>query len=150
MLSAYLITWILPYEDLDKLVQMVNRKADSSQPCWEPVLLVVKGDWMFCTLTHCLRFVRKSRTKAHKKSDTSLCIDMLIDIFGLIVLKAELKSINKARAQALMSSRCWTIKLVQARTASSVDESFLYAIETYQVHDCIVQRLMVQWCVQGV
>ena len=78
-------------------------------------------------LTHCFLFVRKSSSKAHKNGDTLLSNSMLHNKFGLIVLNAELKSINRARTQALEFSRCLRIKLVQTRTASSVDEPFLYA-----------------------
>ena len=120
MSSAYLTKLILFYDDFKRFVYIMNRNADNTQPCGEPVLSVIIPDKMLHNLTRCFLSVRKSIINEHSDDDAPMSINSLIRISGFIVLKAELKSMNRVLTYELLFSRCSITVFTYVRMASSV------------------------------
>ena len=73
--SAYLARLILLYDDFKIFVYIMNRNADNTKPCGEPVLSVIILDKMLHNLTRCFLLVRKSIINVYSDDDTPMSIN---------------------------------------------------------------------------
>ena len=98
----------------------MNRSPDNTQSCGDPVLSVIIPDDTLQHLTWCFLSVRRSIISKHNDDDTSMSINNLMRMYGLIVLNGELKSMNRVLTQELLFSKCSLTVLTCVIIVSSV------------------------------
>ena len=104
--SAYLMILQLLNAERSSWVYTVNRNAERTHPCGDPIFITITVDSLSPMRTCWILSDRKSRMKEHSAGDTFSAFRLSMSIVGLMVLKAELKSMNNVPAYESLVSRC--------------------------------------------
>ena len=96
--SENLITTTDESEETQSLVNKVNKRGERTHPWGVPVFKMAHRENILLILTTWGRHKRKSRSQWQMEGWTFMCNNLSNSLWGMMVLKAELKSINKTLA----------------------------------------------------
>ena len=74
-----------------------NSRGLRTQPCGAPVLRMIREEVLLPILTDCGLWVRKSRLQSQREEPSPRPWSLEMSFVGIMVLKAELQSINRIK-----------------------------------------------------
>ena len=127
MSSANFTRWLELWVGVQSCVSRVKRRGLSTQPCGAPVLRVMLLEMLLPTRTAWGLWLRKSSSQLQREVLRPSLSSLQISCCGIMVLNAELKSMNSILTYESFLSRWVSAGWRAEQIASSVDRFALYA-----------------------
>ncbi len=132
--SANLMMWLELNLAVQSWVSSVKSSGLSTQPCGAPVLSVVVLEVLWPTRTDWGLPVKKSRIQLQRELLRPSRLNLLMSCCGIIVLNAELKSMNSILTYESLFSRWVSARWRVEEIASSVERFGRYANWIYYIY----------------